>query len=83
MSDVVLKIVVSENADKKENKAEEIKFSDLGEAQQAEWRRSREFLKQQIDNFVHLLVLDEVQHVGLVIAVLRFRFEATAPPPKK
>ena len=63
MSGVVLKIVPAESGDKKdkkEPKAEEIKFGDLDEAQQAEWLRSREFLKQQINNFVHLIVLDEV-----------------------
>ena len=60
MSGVVLKVVSAENGDKKENAAEDINFSDLAEAQQTEWLRFREFLKQQIDNFVHLIVLDEV-----------------------
>ena len=44
----------------RENAAEDINFSDLAEAQQTEWLRFREFLKQQIDHFVHLIVLDEV-----------------------
>jgi hypothetical protein len=60
MSGVVLKVVLAENGDKKDNAAEDINFSDLAEAQQTEWLRFREFLKQQIDNFVHLIVLDEV-----------------------
>ena len=60
MSGVVLKIVSAKNGDKKDNMAEEINFSDLGESQQTEWLRFREFLKQRIDNFVHLIVLDEV-----------------------
>ena len=58
----VLRIVPAESGDQKDRKeprAEEIKFTDLDEAQQAEWLRSREFLKQQINNFVHLIVLDE------------------------
>jgi hypothetical protein len=60
MTGVVLKVVSAENGDEKENAAEDINFSDLAEAQQTEWLRFREFLKQQIDNFVHLIVLDEV-----------------------
>jgi len=67
MSEVVLKIVSSNNGDKAD-KTEEIKFADLGEAQQTEWLRSREFLKQQITNFVHLIVLDEVADLPAEIA---------------
>ena len=60
---VVLRIVPAESGDQQdrnEPRAEEIKFTDLDEAQQAEWLRSREFLRQQINNFAHLIVLDEV-----------------------
>ena len=71
MGGVVLRIVPAESGDqkdKKEPRAAEIKFTDLDEAQQAEWLRSREFLGQQINNFAHLLVLDEVADLtkGLV-----------------
>ena len=57
----VLRIVAEsgDQKDRKEPRTEEIKFTDLDEAQQAAWLRSREFLKQQITNFVHLIVLDE------------------------
>ena len=63
MGGVVLRIVPAESGDQKDRKeprAAEIKFTDLDEAQQAEWLRSREFLRQQINNFVHLIVLGEV-----------------------
>jgi hypothetical protein len=60
MSGVVLKIVAAENGDKKDNAAEEINLSDIAEAQQTEWLRFREFLKQQIDDFAHHIMLDEV-----------------------
>ena len=46
MGGVVLRIVPAESGDqkdKKEPRAEEIKFTDIGEAQQAEWLRSRGF----------------------------------------
>ena len=33
---------------------------DLGDEEKAEWVRSREFLNQQIHNYVHILVIDEV-----------------------
>ena len=63
MGGVVLRIVPAESGDQKERKeprAEDIKFTDFDEAQQAEWLRSREFLRQQINSFAHLIVLDEV-----------------------
>ena len=59
----VLRIVPAERGDQKDRKeprAAEIKFTDLDEAPQAERLRSREFLRQQINNFVQLIVLDEV-----------------------
>ena len=33
---------------------------DLGDEEKAEWVRSRELLNQQIHNYVHILVIDEV-----------------------
>ena len=63
MGGVVLRVGPAESGDQKDRKdprAEEIKFTALDEAQQAEWLRSREFLRQQINNFAHLIVLDEV-----------------------
>ena len=38
----------------------EVKVADLGEDARAEWRRSKEYLKQQIDNCVHILALNEI-----------------------
>ena len=49
--------------DRKEPRAEDIEFADLDKAQQAEWLRCREFLGQQINNFVHPIVLDEVAYL--------------------
>ena len=54
--------------DRKEPRAEEIKLTDLDEAQQAEWLRSREFLRQQLNNFAHLIVLDEGGAVATELA---------------
>ena len=34
-------------------------MSDLGEEMRAEWQRSRDFLNQQISNYVHILVYDK------------------------
>ncbi|MFM7981075.1 MAG: hypothetical protein ACKPKO_17330, partial [Candidatus Fonsibacter sp.] len=34
----------------------EINMSDLGEDERAEWQRSRDFPKQDISNYVHILV---------------------------
>ncbi|MFM7983491.1 MAG: hypothetical protein ACKPKO_29615, partial [Candidatus Fonsibacter sp.] len=36
-----------------------INMSDLGEDERAEWQRSRDFLNQQIRNYVHILVYNE------------------------
>ena len=71
MGGVVLRIVPAESGDQKDRKeprAEEVKFAYLDEAQQAEWLRSREFLRQQINNFVHLIVLDEVADLTTELA---------------
>ena len=68
---VVLRIVPAESGDQKdwkEPRAEEIKFTALDEAQQAEWLRSREFHEQQISNFAHLVVLDEVADLAKELA---------------
>ena len=54
----VLRIVPAESGDQKgknEPEAEEIKFTDLDEAQRAEWLRSREFLGQQMNlSLIHI-----------------------------
>ena len=71
MGGVVLRIVPAESGDqedRKEPRAEEIKFTDLDEAQHAEWLRSREFLRQHINNFVHLIVLAEGGDVAKELA---------------
>jgi hypothetical protein len=62
LPDVVLKIMQAPaDADKdKKGDTKEIKVTDLGEEERAEWLRAREFLKQQIGNYVHILVLDDV-----------------------
>ena len=62
MKDVVLKIHADHDKASKDKKddAKEIKLADLGDEEKAEWLRSREFLKQQIHNYVHILVIDEV-----------------------
>ena len=67
----MLRIVPAESGDQKDRKeprAEEITFTDPDEAQQAEWLRSREFLRQQINNFAHLVVLDEGAYVAKELA---------------
>ena len=42
-------------------------MSDLGEEERAEWQRSRDFLKQQISNYVHILVYDECADITKAI----------------
>ena len=37
-----------------------IKVSDLGEAERSEWWRAREYLKQQLNKYVHLIPLDQL-----------------------
>ena len=39
-------------------------MSDLGEDERAEWQRSRDCLKQQISNYVHILVYDECADIA-------------------
>ena len=43
-------------------------MSDLGDEDRAEWQRSRDFLEQQIRNYVHLLIYDE--HADITKAIL-------------
>ena len=38
-------------------------MSDLGEEERAEWQRPRDFLKQQISNYVHINVYDECANI--------------------
>ena len=71
MGGAVLRIVPAESGDQKdrnEPRAEDIKLADVDEAQQAEWLRSREFLRQQINNFAHLIVLDEAADLAKELA---------------
>ena len=43
--------------------AMEIKVADLGEDARAEWLRSREYLKQEVGNYVPILALGEITNV--------------------
>ena len=62
MNDVVLKIHTDDDKTSKDKEEEttEVKLVDLGDKEKTEWVRSREFLKQQIRNYVQILVMDEV-----------------------
>ena len=42
-------------------------MSDLGEEKWAEWQRPRDFLNQQISNYVHILVYDECADIAKAI----------------
>ena len=56
----MLRIVPAESGDQKDRKEPRAVGIKITEAQQAEWLRSREFLRQLIHNFAQLIVLDEV-----------------------
>ena len=62
MPNIVLKIIQSSDATDKTKKdtPRDINLADLGEDDRAEWLRSREFLKRQISNYVHIIALDTV-----------------------
>ena len=57
LQNLILK-VLPDDGDKKTEAA--IKVSELGEAERSEWLRAREYLKQQLNNYVHLIPLDQV-----------------------
>jgi hypothetical protein len=62
MNVVVMRIHTDNDKTSKDTKEEatEVKLVDLCDEDQAEWARSREYLNQQIRNYVHILVMDDV-----------------------
>ena len=62
MNVVVMRIHTDNDKTSKDKKEEatEVKLVDLCDEDQAEWARSREYLNQQIRNYVHILVMDDV-----------------------
>ena len=59
----VLKLTQASDADKDDNAdiaTEEVQAAGLGEDARAEWLRSKEYLKQHIGNYVHILALDKI-----------------------
>jgi hypothetical protein len=59
MPDCVLKIFQAAGEEDTKNHApHEVKLADLRDSDLEEWLRSRQYLKQQIDNYVHIIALD-------------------------
>ena len=68
--DIVLKLTKPPDDNKDKGNKEvptEINMSDLGEEERAEWQRPRDFLKQQLNNYIHILVYDECADIAKAV----------------
>jgi hypothetical protein len=66
MPDCVLKVFQASDTDSKKD-PQEINVADLGEDDRAEWLRARDYLRQQISNYVHIIALDSAGDLTVAI----------------
>ena len=66
MPDCVLKVFQASDTDSKKD-PQEINVADLGEDDRAEWLRARDYLRQQISNYVHIIALDNAGDLTVAI----------------
>ena len=66
MPDCVLKVFQASDTDSKKD-PQEINVADLGEDDRAEWLHARDYLRQQISNYVHIIALDNAGDLTVAI----------------